>query len=338
MTAPFNHLFKGSIPPNTLWSIGNEKFYTQPIGSKMSISTQTAESLKKYNLIVADYSSEHWGPHYQGILPPSYFDLLALNLNFIFLTHHEPEHLLSPNYLYFPHHYFKKIDELVPQYDSVSRIDKKFKISCLNRNARVHRIYNFLKLKEKSYFNELLFTFHNNFAFRHDDPKLNQSMIDEWKSIQHNFSSLGVSLDHHIHPFNSHPAYTDSYIHLITETTIIPKIFITEKTWKSIASGQLFILLGNPGSVQHLRNLGVDTFDDYINHDYYDNESDWQTRIDKIHELVDYFMSLSNTALEQINKETQVRRLSNMEKYFASEFVSKYVKCFQDKVDELSIR
>lgn len=337
MTAPFNDLFKGSVPPNTLWSIGNEKFYTQPIDSKLSISTQTAELLKKYNLIVADYSSEHWGPHYEG-LPPSYFDLLSLNLNFIFLTHHEPDHLLSPNYLYFPHHYFKKGDELVPQYDSVSRIDKKFKISCLNKNARVHRIYNFLKLKEKSYFNELLFTFHNNFAFRHDDPKLNQSMIDEWKSIQHNFSSLGVSLDHHIHPFNSHPAYTDSYIHLITETTVIPKIFITEKTWKSIASGQLFILLGNPGSIQHLRNLGVDTFDDYINHDYYDNESDWQTRIAKIHELVDYFMSLSNSALQQINKETQARRLSNMEKYFAGEFVSKYVKCFQDKVDELSIR
>ena len=331
---PFNSLFKGSLPQGTLWSNDDDKLQNDLF--IYPIPKQSAELLKSYKLVIADFSCEHFGDQ-EGALP-AYFNLLDIGINFIFLTHHEPDHLIMPNYLFFPHHYFYKNHLILPQVDSVNKVSKQFKISCLNANSRYHRIYNFLKLRKKAYFSEMLFTFHNGDAYRHDDPKLDKSIIDEWESLRSEFANKD-SINFNIPDGeNSLPAYTNSYIHLITETTVLKKVFITEKTWKSVASGQLFILLGNPGSIQHLRNLGVDVFDDYIDHNYYDNEPDWQKRIDKIHDLVGHFMSMPNSFLEQINKETQTRRFDNMEKYFTGEFISKYIKCFQDKVNELSIR
>jgi hypothetical protein len=319
----FNKLFKLIVPADVGWITGDDIYNINP------------ESLKKYKLVVVDYSCEHYGNHPAPM--PTYHDLVKMGMNFIFLTHHEPDHLLKPNYLFFPHHYFKKIDNINPMYESINCTSKKFKLSCLNKNPHAHRIYNFLKLQEKHYFNQMLFTFYNISNIpRPDAPLLDVGMIHKWEEIR---NDLKQKIEEEPKTAdNDHPAYLDSYIHLITETTILDKIFITEKTWKSIASGQLFILLGTPGSIQHLRNLDVDTFDDYIDHNYYDNEPDWQKRIDKIHKLIDHFMQLSEDELYKINVETQSRRLENAKKYFAGEFISKYIVCLREKINELSIR
>ena len=56
------------------------------------------------------------------------------------------------------------------------------------------------------------------------------------------------------------------------------RIFVTEKTILSFAMRQLPLVLSVPGTVQYVRELGYDMFDDYIDHSY-DKELDPEKRI-----------------------------------------------------------
>jgi hypothetical protein len=127
-------------------------------------------------------------------------------------------------------------------------------------------------------------------------------------------------------------AYLDTYVNLVTETTVIDRLFVTEKTWKPIASGQLFLILGNPGTVQFLREQGVDTFDDYIDHGY-DLETDPATKLDLLYKSLDQLM-ISN--LEDIYKRTRQRRLENASRFFAGTFDSQYYKVVKECINTLN--
>jgi hypothetical protein len=67
--------------------------------------------------------------------------------------------------------------------------------------------------------------------------------------------------------------------------------------------------------------MGVDTFDDVVDHDHYDNEPDWRIRIQKIHKVLGKLLSQD---LESIYQVTQQRRIANTEKFFNGEFGTKY--------------
>jgi len=60
-------------------------------------------------------------------------------------------------------------------------------------------------------------------------------------------------------------------IDVITETSPYSKngeVFFSEKTFKALRAGQLFLLFGQPNSIKELKKLGFITFDNIINHDY----------------------------------------------------------------------
>lgn len=77
------------------------------------------------------------------------------------------------------------------------------------------------------------------------------------------------------------------FINVITETSsqtdddIWREIFITEKTFKAFAYRQLPIWFAVPGTVQVVRDLGFDVFDDIINHSY-DNEQSEDKRLSMV--------------------------------------------------------
>jgi hypothetical protein len=282
--------------------------------------------LKKHKFILFNYCSEHWGPHNGLALMYDKFD--QYGLNFILLSHDTSDHLTKPNLLFYPYWYHHSRIGITDHnyHRNISRLEKKFKISCLNGNPRFNRIYNYILLKEKDYFKDLLFTFHDADVFRHDDIVLDIDIQDKWNHIKNTLPNRPTSLsDIDI----NHDAYTNSYVNLVTETTVIPKLFVTEKTWKPIASGQLFMVLGSLGTIEYLRTQGVDTFDDIIDHKYYDNEPDWQIRISKIHELLD---DLVKEDLYRMNEITQARRLKNAEKFYSGEFDIQYIDQLKQKV------
>jgi hypothetical protein len=75
--------------------------------------------------------------------------------------------------------------------------------------------------------------------------------------------------DHHIIETNH---YTNSYCNIVLETHFDADgsggAFLTEKTFKPIKFAQPFVIVGAPGSLQALRDLGYRTFDHAIDNRY----------------------------------------------------------------------
>jgi hypothetical protein len=269
--------------------------------------------LPKDQLLIVDKSSDTWG----SMVDNFYNTLETRGFNFLLLSHLPTDHLRRPRLLHYQpfniygQQYFKRIAE--------SNGIKKYKLSCLNLNPHSHRIKNYLLFKKKAYFDNCLFSFH---TARPEDlyqhyATLSPELEVEWQAIQSTLPSR-YELVASIRGSSGsdtivHEAYTNSYINLVTESSVKPELFITEKTWKPVAAAQLFLVFGTPGTIKYLREQGVDTFDDYINHDFYDLEPNWEVRLNNIHTLID---NLVQQDLAQIYQATKERRLLNQERFF----------------------
>jgi hypothetical protein len=104
---------------------------------------------------------------------------------------------------------------------------------------------------------------------------------DSQTSDQHNDHSI-IETDH----------YTDAYCNIVLETHYDADqsagAFLTEKTFKPIKHGQPFVIVGCPGSLEALRNLGYKTFDHVIDNSYdleTDNTRRWQKLLTTIRDI-----------------------------------------------------
>jgi hypothetical protein len=288
--------------------------------------------LKDHKLVIADFSIEHYG---SPGLDHVYSALEQHGINFLLLTHDPTNHQRFDRMLFYPYLYHWTRKHFVTH--NSESVDRTYKWSCLNANPRPHRIYNFFYTYHRPYYKDACFTFHNNgeaISIRVDDIVLDDEVIKFWDEIRHTLKTRS-SLDGSQIPVDancSHPANSDSYVNFVTESTVIPKIFITEKTWKPVASGQLFLIFGNPGIVSHLRDQGVDVFDDIIDHGY-DYTADWQLRLHQIHQQLEILLAQD---LKKLYINTQVRRQANREKFFSGAFDQKYIQTIQQCINTLS--
>lgn len=73
---------------------------------------------------------------------------------------------------------------------------------------------------------------------------------------------------------------TESLDHVMMETGV-KKIFITEKTFRSFLIGMIPVVYGAPGTIQTLRDLGYDVYDDIVDHGY-DQIGHYQKRMNAV--------------------------------------------------------
>ena len=298
-------------PYNDLWKVNS---------GLLHVNNDYLNSLKKYNLVIVDMSQEHWGT--RGAIDSLATTFTDNNINYVILSHEPNDHAPDNNIIFYPLFYHWGVQNF--QRTKIAfDLEKSYKLGCLNSNPRPHRIANFLKLSNKSYFESCSITFsdtRDSGSTRDDDIELTNDELLFWNIIsptlpnkkppQH-LSFAGINL----------PALTDSYTHLVTEACIFPRLFVTEKVWKPVASGQLFFVLGTPGTINYLRNCGVDVFDDYIDHAHYDNEQDWRKRLELLYEVIDDFMTKD---LYSIHMQTLERRIANHTKFYQGLFDTKY--------------
>jgi hypothetical protein len=93
--------------------------------------------------------------------------------------------------------------------------------------------------------------------------------------------------------------YTDTYVHIISETTFLEakSLFISEKTWRPVTNLQPFIMVSSPGMLKKLRGLGFKTFHPFIDESY-DLESNDSIRLQMIHDEIE---KLNNMSLQEIH-------------------------------------
>jgi hypothetical protein len=199
---------------------------------------------------------------------------------------------------------------------------RKYKLSCLNGQGRYHRIENYIKLRRKPYFKDLLVKIHNHYVGPDDTPRLfvgdpldiDQVILDEFDAIKEtlpSYSNVSYDIAHD-------ECFYNSYVNFITETTASNSVvFISEKTFKAFRSGQFPLWLSGPHTVKYLRDLGFDVFDDIIDHSY-DNESNLKKRIDIIHQEIDRLMTLD---LDLAWIKTLGRRLNNKQRLMSEDLL-----------------
>jgi len=91
----------------------------------------------------------------------------------------------------------------------------------------------------------------------------------------------------------------ESLLYLVTETVASGKRWhLTEKTFKPIALGMPFVIVGTQGSLHYLRSYGFKTFGDLWDESY--DDADDSTRIQKIAELLKYLDCKSTTEKQKI--------------------------------------
>lgn len=175
-------------------------------------------------------------------------------------------------------------------------------ITSANRNfnnGRPGKIYNYQLLKTKTYFNKILITkfksiepFEDNAILEIDADMLANFLLDynEWDTLNYDqldlVTSMGqIDLD----------VYSKSLFHLVAETRMAEQI-LSEKTYKIFLVKQIPIMCAAQHSVQHLRDIGFDMFDDIIDHTY-DQISNWKERITAMHKSLEGIMQLDHTLL-----------------------------------------
>ena len=120
--------------------------------------------------------------------------------------------------------------------------------------------------------------------------------------------------------------YNQGYVNLVVETDLDyqDNFFLTEKTIKSLITGQPFVVISTPYFLQNLRLLGFQTYDTIWNEEY-DTVLTYQERIVKIQELVNNLADIDWTSkkpkLMQIQQHNQ-QVFNNMIHIANQEFIN----------------
>jgi hypothetical protein len=239
----------------------------------------------------------------------------------------------------------KKIDEYFPNMESRkytttydTSLIKTKSIMCFNRNLSWHRLYLFLLLTERSWFNKISYSFLNKIENRTDAVSIKQFLNEEEQNkIKSLDYLLPILCESEINTNKEKipimwfegsssvglPEYCDHAINLITETSVNEGIILTEKTCKPFMAYQIPIVVGPNGANKFLQDIGLDMFEDYIPWRSWDDEIDPKLKIQKIVAFLDQLLS-SPTAEQdilQMHEQLHSRLIKNKERFHSQEFL-----------------
>jgi hypothetical protein len=170
--------------------------------------------------------------------------------------------------------------------------ERSHAFSCLNRNPTFHRLILYTKIKQRNLLDRFIYSFYDrcpyqghpvtSYQYRGIERFVGEGEADLCRQNLQDFplSWAGETLGANDHTI-SHPAYQDAWCNVVTETSAVVS-FTSEKIWKPIAAGQLFLIAGAPGTAAWLKSIGFHTFDDH-----YDLKINLSTRFDLLVDVID---------------------------------------------------
>jgi hypothetical protein len=142
---------------------------------------------------------------------------------------------------------------------------------------------------------------HNHISCPSVCPAENIAILDAIQPLKNRYSDIETVFAQQSLPLNfagetDHPMHScwlslfdqsaESLLYLVTETVATGRRHhLTEKTFKPIALGMPFIIVGTQGSLQYLRSYGFKTFG-HLWDESYDDEPDDSRRIEKIAQVL----------------------------------------------------
>jgi hypothetical protein len=196
------------------------------------------------------------------------------------------------------------------------------RVSCLNRNPHLHRVYIYYLLQQLPWHNDIFLSFYGlktsavitrNFSeisLQHIKDNLGPTVADFFSNEIKKFpitSQSGYAWDN-CHRSDS-PAYTDCYSNLCTESSV-NRFCPTEKTFKCITAGTLIFPISSCGFVASLKNIGLDIDYTGLNLSAIDSIPNWKLRteatISLLDQLYDNIADIWHNNLEQLQFNQQV--------------------------------
>lgn len=202
--------------------------------------------------------------------------------------------LLFNNYEFRMKNYLTQIEKPL-NFENTVKVKSKV-ITCFNGKARPHRLWFLADITKRNILHKFYFSMHQDNLH---DADLYAPLIPNFLHILQDFKNSGVKLpliatlkhkDKNWHSItdNDLEIFKDSYLSVIPETsffkhetnkvnrlnTHLDSIFITEKTFRTIAGKHPFIILSRPHTLKALREMGYQTFSPYINESYDDIQDD----------------------------------------------------------------
>lgn len=201
------------------------------------------------------------------------------------------------------------------------------KILCYNRRPHVHRkILVYEILNNPTILNNIILSYGgttNRFPYTIHNFSEKIKNIDRAKRINEFFQTMEfeINVDDKNLELNQADDFDyfmhhKTFISLVSETNAnSDNLFFSEKTYKPIIAKQPFIIYGNPNSLKHLKNLGFQTFDKWIDESY-DGEIEFEKRLDKIIKLCEDISNMKTSDLYRIREEMSSALEHNYNKFF----------------------
>ena len=174
---------------------------------------------------------------------------------------------------------YKNIEPIIEK-----NLDSQKTFICLNRHLRSHRFINVCNLYGLSLDQYGLISFLHKDQLpttvefdKVNDSKLRTILMQGLGIFSHKDPSIQDDPNIYERPndnvsnfkFRLSQNYRNVFVEIITETSGFEKCFlITEKTTNSIIACNFPIWISSPGVVKFLRSMGLDVFDDIIDHSY----------------------------------------------------------------------
>lgn len=124
--------------------------------------------------------------------------------------------------------------------------------------------------------------------------------------------------------------YQNSFMSVLTESSAIgPGCYISEVVFKAIVFMHPFMIIGQPRTLEVLREWGFDTFDDVFDNSY-DLEEDMFKRTEMVIEQMEVINKLTPEQLAVKTLELKDRLVYNKNRYFSKEFKEITKSYFED--------
>jgi hypothetical protein len=233
------------------------------------------------------------------------------------------------------------IEKQSPIINEYSYTKKNQFLFLMNKPANNHRIGLLYKLYQKDLLKDSVYSFvvHNGFTETESRRIMDFLSKDEFNLFYKNtkrfldldYDPNNVGQINHTHytgiPYD-YSLFRDCNFQLISETHFNMTVWITEKTWISVANKRPFIVAAYPGFLKRLKELGFKTYENYLLHKNYDEIVSDDKRLNLIVENTQYWLENIQKYEEDIKKDTD---------HNFSLFL-KYAETNQKKLDDFNYR
>ena len=216
-------------------------------------------------------------------------------------------------------------DSLIKEYVSDIQVSlevpnkKSVLISALMRNPRAQRVELYKTLEQSGLLEDNLVSF-NSTNMELSDERISKEDKEKYTGVSKVIDIHDRSPCHGYHGGYFEPDCSIAYYDIVTETHFFEwGMFVTEKSFKFAAHGSVPVFIGQPGLVAYMRSIGLDVFDDIIDHSY-DDISNHRVRLKAVlseipklskyneHDLLDRFVSNKQRLLDLV-KCDRVRKI-----------------------------